>query len=190
MSSIWLKSCCSVAVVSNSLQPHELQHARLPCPSVSPGVCSNSCPLSRWCYLPSTTTRIKSRAVAAADLQYSGGRSPGWREGVRHSVLGGVGERTVPIGLRIAWYFQKLILWAQFLYLPISRRALKSFMAMTAPHHEQKPSAKCMCLIACIPLRQNHIFTDLSPYFFGAVSQSYLKCYLPRHSSHFAPNKT
>ena len=121
-------------VLSDSSQPHELQHARLPCPSVSPGVCSNSCPLSRWCYLPSTTTRINSRAVAAADLQYSGGRSPGWREGVRHSVPGGVGERTVPIGLRIAWYFQKLILWAQFLYLPISRRALKSFMAMTVPH--------------------------------------------------------
>ena len=30
--------------------PHELQHARLPCPSPSPGICSNSCPLSQWCY--------------------------------------------------------------------------------------------------------------------------------------------
>ena len=29
---------------------HELQHGRLPCPSLSPGVCSNSCPLSRWCH--------------------------------------------------------------------------------------------------------------------------------------------
>ena len=28
----------------------ELQHTRLPCPSLSPRVCSNSCPLSRWCY--------------------------------------------------------------------------------------------------------------------------------------------
>ena len=34
----------SHSVVSNSLQPHELQHARLPCPSLSPGVYSNSCP--------------------------------------------------------------------------------------------------------------------------------------------------
>ena len=38
-------------VVSDSLQPRGLQHARLPCPSLSPGVCSNSCPLSQWCYL-------------------------------------------------------------------------------------------------------------------------------------------
>ena len=29
---------------------HELQHTRLPCPSPSPGVCSNSCPLSQWCH--------------------------------------------------------------------------------------------------------------------------------------------
>ena len=39
-----------LSVVSNSLQPHWLQHTRLPCPSVSPGVCSNSCPLSQRCH--------------------------------------------------------------------------------------------------------------------------------------------
>ena len=37
--------------MSNSLQSHTLQHARLFCPSLSPWVCSDSCPLSRWCYL-------------------------------------------------------------------------------------------------------------------------------------------
>ena len=37
--------------MSDSLWPHGLQHARLPCPYLSPRVCSNSCPLSRWCYL-------------------------------------------------------------------------------------------------------------------------------------------
>ena len=36
--------------MSNSLWPHWLQHARLPCPSSSHGACSNSCPLSWWCY--------------------------------------------------------------------------------------------------------------------------------------------
>ena len=35
----------------DSLQPHELKHTRLPCPSPTPGVYSNSCPLSRWCHL-------------------------------------------------------------------------------------------------------------------------------------------
>ena len=40
----------SCSVVSNSLRPHGLQHTRLPCPSPTPGVCTNSCPSSRWCH--------------------------------------------------------------------------------------------------------------------------------------------
>ena len=36
--------------MSDSLWPHELQLMRLPCPSLSPGVCSNSCPLCQWWY--------------------------------------------------------------------------------------------------------------------------------------------
>ena len=40
----------SHSVVSDSLQPHGLQHTRLPCHSLSPRVYSNSCPLGQWCH--------------------------------------------------------------------------------------------------------------------------------------------
>ena len=40
----------SRSVMSDSLQPHGLQHARPLCPSPTPGACSNSCPSSRWCH--------------------------------------------------------------------------------------------------------------------------------------------
>ena len=40
----------SLSVMSDSSRPHSLQHARLHCPSQSPGTCSNSCPLSQWCH--------------------------------------------------------------------------------------------------------------------------------------------
>ena len=40
----------SHSVMSNSLPPHGLQHGRLPCPSPTPRVCSNSCALSQWCH--------------------------------------------------------------------------------------------------------------------------------------------
>ena len=46
--SLLLFNQCSGSVVSNSLQPHWLQHARLPCPSLSLRV--NSCPLNWWCH--------------------------------------------------------------------------------------------------------------------------------------------
>ena len=39
----------SHSVMSDSLWPHGLQCTRLPCPSPTPGACSNSCPSSRWC---------------------------------------------------------------------------------------------------------------------------------------------
>ena len=50
----WVFCCLSVqfsrSAVSDSLQPHELQHTRPPCPSPTPGVYSNSCPSSQWCH--------------------------------------------------------------------------------------------------------------------------------------------
>ena len=52
----------SHSVVSNSLWPHESQHARPPCPSPTPGVCSNSFPLSQWCHpaISSSVVRFSS----------------------------------------------------------------------------------------------------------------------------------
>ena len=40
----------SRSVLSDSLRPHGLQHARLPYPSPTPGACSDLCPSSRWCH--------------------------------------------------------------------------------------------------------------------------------------------
>ena len=58
----------SCSVVSNSLQPHGLQHTRLPCPSLSPGICSNSCPLSQWYYLTiSSSAALFSFCLRAKD---------------------------------------------------------------------------------------------------------------------------
>ena len=49
----------SCSVMSNSLWPHGLQHSRLPCPSPTPGVYSNSCPLSWWCH-PTISSSVVS----------------------------------------------------------------------------------------------------------------------------------
>ena len=75
------------SVMSNSLRPHGLQHARLPCPSPTPRVCSNSCPLSRWCH-PTISSPVipfsschqpfpASRSFPTSQLFASGGQSIG-----------------------------------------------------------------------------------------------------------------
>ena len=48
--SLLFTNCRSVDQSYPTLQHHGLRHTRLPCPSLSPRVCSNSCPLSRWCH--------------------------------------------------------------------------------------------------------------------------------------------
>ena len=54
LSWIWIEIFSSVqfscSVMSDSLQPHEPQHARPPCPSPTPGIYTNPCPLTRWCH--------------------------------------------------------------------------------------------------------------------------------------------
>ena len=49
----------SCLVMSSSLWPHGEQHTRLPCPSSTPGACSNSCPSSQWCH-PTTSSSAVS----------------------------------------------------------------------------------------------------------------------------------
>ena len=77
----------SRSVTSDSLQPHELQHARPPCPSPTPGVYSNSCPLSQWCH-PTISSSVvpfsscpqsfpASGSFQMSQLFASGGQSTG-----------------------------------------------------------------------------------------------------------------
>ena len=51
----------SHSVVSDSLRPHESQHARPPCPTPTPGTRPNSCPLSQWCSHPREAAQQMSR---------------------------------------------------------------------------------------------------------------------------------
>ena len=76
----------SHSVVSDSLWLHGLQHARLPCPSPTPGVYSNSCPLSWWCHPTISSSVIlfshlqsfpESRSFQISQFFASGGQSIG-----------------------------------------------------------------------------------------------------------------
>ena len=61
----------SRSVMSDSLRPHESQHARPPCPSQTPGVYSNSCPSSRWCH-PAISSSVVPFSSCPQSLPASG----------------------------------------------------------------------------------------------------------------------
>ena len=61
----------SGSVVSHSLQPHESQHTRPPCPSPTPGVYSNSCPSSQWCH-PAISSSVIPFSPCPKSLPASG----------------------------------------------------------------------------------------------------------------------
>ena len=57
--------------MSDSLQPHGLQHIRLPCPSLSPGVCSNTCPSGLWCH-PTNSSSVTTFSSCPQSFPASG----------------------------------------------------------------------------------------------------------------------
>ena len=61
----------SRSVVSDSLQPHESQHARPPCPSPTPGVHADSCASSRWCH-PAISSSVVPFSSCPQSLPASG----------------------------------------------------------------------------------------------------------------------
>ena len=121
MTSCWVSSVqFSRSVVSGSLQPHELQHARPPCPSPTPGVYSNSCPLSRWCHpaISSSVVLFPSRlqsfptsgSFPMSQFFSSGGQSIG----ASASVLPMKIQGWFPLGLTGLISLQSKRLWRVF----------------------------------------------------------------------------
>ena len=85
---LWLVVQFSCSVVSDSLRPHGLQHARPPCPSPTPRDHPNQCPLSRWCHPTISSSVIPfsscpqsfpaSGSFPVSQLFASGGQSIGF----------------------------------------------------------------------------------------------------------------
>ena len=98
--------------MSNSLQSHELQHARLACPSLSPWVCSNSCPLSQWCH-PTISSSVTTFSSCLQSFPASGSFPGSWlfTSGGEHngasasaSVLWMNFQGRFPLGNWLVWF--------------------------------------------------------------------------------------
>ena len=93
--------------MSDSLRHHRLQHARLPCPSLSLGVCSNPCPLSQWCH-PTISSSLSSFSSCLQSFPASGSFpvsqlfAPGGQST-------GASASTTVLGRNNSWYTEELM---------------------------------------------------------------------------------
>ena len=127
--------CLSVqfsrSVMSDSLRPHGLQHTRLPCPSATPGACSNSCPSSRWCHLT-----ISSSVVPFSSCLQSFPAS--WAFPVsQYFASGGQSIRVFSFSISLSNDYSGLILFRMDWFNPLAAQGtLKSLLQ----HHSSKAS--------------------------------------------------
>ena len=129
--------------MSDSLRPHGLQHTRLFCTPLSPRVCSNSRPLSWWCYLTISSSAAAfsfclppfpaSRSFPMSQLLQSGSQSI--RASAMASVLLKNSQGWIPLGLT-----GLLSLW--------SKNLLRVFSSTTVRKHQFFSTAFCMIWIS------------------------------------------
>ena len=117
--------------MSDSLWPHGLQQASLPCPSLSPGVCSDSCPLSQWCS-PAISSSVIPFSSCPQSFPESGYFPMSWSFSISPPPQTKWSETKLSIYLILCIYYL-------ILYLPsvvVQRRVLESDPAplIWSPH--------------------------------------------------------
>ena len=121
----------SCEVMTNSFWSHGLQHAELLCPSLSPGVCSNSCSLSPWCH-PTISSSVAPFSCCSQSFQASRSFSMSWLFGSGGQSIGASTSASVlPINIQ-DWF----PLWMDWLDLLVVQGTLKSLLQ----HHSSKVS--------------------------------------------------
>ena len=119
------------SVMSNSLQPHGLQHDRLPCPSPTPRACSNSCPSSLWCH-PTVSSSVSpffscpqsfpaSRSFPMSRIFASGGQS----------IEASASASVLPMNIQ-DWF---PLGWTSWIFL-LSKGLSRDFSNTTAQKHQ------------------------------------------------------
>ena len=156
--------------MSDSLQPHELQHARLPCSSLSPEICSDLCPVSQWCHptisssvIPFTScpqTFWASGSFLMTQFFASGGQSIGVLASA--SVLPMNIQDWFPLGL------------TSLVFL-LSKGLSRVFSNTTVQKHHffgAQLSSQSNSHIHTWPLRK---YTEIWPYLIGFKTRSWIK---------------
>ena len=129
------------SVMSNSLRLHGPQHSRPPCPSLTPGACSKSCPLSRWCHptisfsvIPFSShlqSFLASGSFPVSQLFASDGQSI--RASASASVLPKNTQKWFPLGLTDLIYLKSKGISRVFSNTTVQKHQFLSFILIYGP---------------------------------------------------------
>ena len=156
--------------MSKSLWPHGLHHARLPCPSPTPGACSNSCPLSWWCH-PTISSSVFPFSCCLQSFPASGSflRSPLFASGGQR-IGGSVSASVLPVTIQ-DWSPLGLTGW-----ISLQPKGLSRVFSNTTVRKHQFFSAQ-LCLWS-----NSHIHTWLLEktqlWLYGPLSAKWCLCFL------------
>ena len=107
-------------IISDSLWPHGLEHARLPCPSLSSGICSDSCPLSWWCH-PTISSSVIPFSSCPQSFSASGSFPMIWLfESGGQSIGGAASASVLPMNIQ-GWFPIGLTGWISLQSKGLSR---------------------------------------------------------------------
>ena len=103
LSLILVGCCCSVTQLCLTLQPYGLQHTRLSCPWLSPGICSKSCPLSHWCH-PTISSSVAPFSSCLQSFPASESFLMGWLfASCCHSIGASTSASVLPMNIQ-GWF--------------------------------------------------------------------------------------
>ena len=128
----------SCSVMSNSLWPHGLRHMRLPCPSPSPRVCSNSCPLSRQCH-PTISSSVVPFSSCLQSFPASGSFPMSW-------VFNQVAKVLELRHQSFQWIFRVDSFRTDWFDLPVVQQTLKSLLHLLHSPEPQSESINSLVL--------------------------------------------
>ena len=119
--------------MSNSLWPHEQQHARPPCPSPTPGVHPNSCPLSRWCHLTISSSVVPFSCLQSCPASGSFPVSQFFTSGDQ-SIGVSASASVLPMNIQ-DWFPLGWIGW-----ISLQSKGLKRLLKSLLQHHSSRAS--------------------------------------------------
>ena len=148
---LWKKVQFSCSVMSNSLQPHGLQYSRLPCPSPTPRIYPNSCPLSRWCHPTISSSVIPfSSCLQSFPESVSFPVSPFFASTTSKSSGVSASVSVLPMNIQ-DWFPLGLTGW-----IPLQSKGLSSLLR----HHSSKASILWRSAFFTVQLSHPYLITE------------------------------